>query len=303
MQVRIATAPGTWGVESAGDPANPPWRTVLSEIAGVGFEGTELGPHGYLPERSGPLRDELDARSLCLVAGFVMEPFHDPRSHARILEVARRTCALLRDAGAARVVLIEALAPERLPWAGRSAAPRLDGARWQGMVAAIEEVGRVAAQHDLQATFHPHAGTYVEFADEVERLMGELDDDIGLCVDTGHCAYAGIDPVDLLRAHGERVRHLHLKDVRADQLARCLAGGLAFTDAVAAGVFSPLGVGDVDFVATRNALMEIDYQGWATMEQDRRPGDPRARADAAASLDHLCRVGIASSTPTLRSST
>jgi inosose dehydratase len=295
MQVRTSTAPVTWGVESSDDPANPPWSFVLSEIADLGFEGTELGPLGYLPDRPAALREELAARSLCLVAGLVMEPFHQAARRLRLLDVARRTCALLRTVGAGRVLLIEALVPERTSCAGRSAeAPRLDDGRWRDMVRLIEEVADLVRRADLEAAFHPHAGTYVEFADEVERLMEDLDDGVGLCVDTGHAVFAGVDPVDLLRAHGERVRHLHVKDVRGDVLARCRAEGVDFADAVAAGAFCPLGAGEVDFAAVRDALDELSYRGWVTMEQDRLPGDAQASADAAASLEHLRRVGIAS---------
>jgi inosose dehydratase len=300
MQVHISTAPGSWGVESAQDPANPPWPAVLSEMADIGFEGAELGPFGYLPAEAGVLRNELDARSLSLVAGFVMEPFHEPTRQAAILDTAKRTCALLRGAGARCLVLIEALAPERASRAGRfDAAPRLDDAGWQRMTAAIHEVVRVAVDHDLQATFHPHAGTYVEFADEIERLMADLDEPVGLCLDTGHCVYSGIEPVELLLAHGQRVRHLHLKDVHGDALARCRAEGLGFADAVAAGVFCAVGTGNVDFLALREALADVGYQGWATVEQDRLPGTGQPRADAEASLKHLRRVGIASPVPTV----
>jgi inosose dehydratase len=288
MQVRISSAPAMWGVESAHDPANPTWPSVLAAMADVGFEGTELGPLGYLPERADVLREALAARSLELSAAFVMEPFHDATRRADILDVARRTCALVRDTGGLQLVLIEALAPVRLGAAGRSEeAPRLEEPRWRDMVVTIDEVAAAARDHGLQATFHPHAGTYVEFADEIERLMVDMSDRVGLCLDTGHAAYAAIDPVDLLRAYGDRVHHVHLKDVRADVLARCTASGLSFTQAVTAGVFCPLGEGMVDFVAVREGLAEVGYEGWATIEQDRVSdhGDPRA--DAEASLEHV----------------
>jgi inosose dehydratase len=295
MQVRMSAAPGTWGIESPGDPANQPWSLVLSEIADVGFDGTELGPLGYLPERPGCLRQELAERSLRLAAGFVMEPFHEAARQVRILDVARRTSAILRDAGGELLVLIGSLVPERAGCAGRTAeASRLDDRRWRDMVRLIEEVAAVGRDEELEVVFHPHVGTYVEFADELARLMDDVDDAVGLCVDTGHAAYAGVDPVVLLRAYGERVRHLHVKDVRRDVLGRCHADRRGFADAVAAGVFCPLGSGVVDFTAVRNALDELGYRGWATLEQDRLPGDARASLDARTSLEHLRRVGIAS---------
>lgn len=284
MQLRAATAPGSWGIETPDDPANPPWRVVLAEIAAAGFDGVELGPLGYLPDRASGLRAALAASSLELAAGFVMQPFHDAGRREQVLELAGRTCALLADAGGRSVVLIEALVDERSRTAGDYArASRLDAGGWRGMIETVERAAHVALERGLTPTFHPHAGTYVEFADEVDRLMADLDRSIGLCLDTGHCAYAGIDPASLAREHGDRVRHVHLKDVRLDRVA----GGRAFQDAVAARVFCPLGAGDLDLADVRDALAEIGYDGWATIEQDRALGDGRAAADAAASLDHM----------------
>jgi inosose dehydratase len=71
--------------------------------------------------------------------------------------------------------------------------------------------------------------------------------------------------------------------------------GRAFHDAVAAGVFCPLGAGDVDLRAVRDALADLEYDGWATVEQDRLAGDGLARTDAAASLAHLRCIGLLSS--------
>lgn len=294
MHVRMSTAPGMWGVESSRAPGNPPWGFVLDSMADVGFTGTELGPLGYLPERADVLREALRSRALGLSAGFVMEPFHDPSRTADIAEAARRTCMLLRDAGATQLVLIEALVAARSRTAGRShEAARLGEAAWQQLLTTAGSIAALAIEHGLEVTFHPHAGTYVEFEDEIERLMARLDESVGLCLDTGHATYAAIDPVVLARTYAGRVHHVHLKDVRPDVLDGCLADGRTFTQAVEAGVFCPLGDGVVDFAAIRDALADAGYRGWATIEQDRVSdhGDPRA--DAQASLEHARRIGLA----------
>jgi inosose dehydratase len=296
MMLKIATAPGSWGVEPPGDPADPPWREVLDDIAAAGFEGVELGPVGYLPEQPAQLRAALSARALELAAGYVMAPFHRKASRLDVLATARRTCRALAGGGARCVVLIEALEPARSAAAGRAhAAPRLDARGWTALVDTVQEVAQLAAEtFGLAAVFHPHAGTYVEHADEIDRLLAETDPElVGLCVDTGHAHYAGHDPADLVRAHAERLRHVHLKDVRADLLELSRQRRLTFERAVAAGVFCPLGDGAVDLTAFGLALDDVGYDGWATFEQDRLLGDPRARPDAQASLAHLRSIGIA----------
>jgi inosose dehydratase len=115
-----------------------------------------------------------------------------------------------------------------------------------------------------------------------------------LCVDTGHTTYAGIDPVALLRRHGDRVSYMHFKDIDAGRLAGARAQGQTFQQAVAGGVFRPLGDGCVDFPAVAAELDRIGYEGWATVEQDRLPDSSSTPLEEARrSLDYLRSVGLA----------
>jgi inosose dehydratase len=296
LRLRPASAPGTWGVEVPGDPANPPWEVVLDGMRAAGFAGSELGPYGFFPTGADELRGALAARGLQMPGGFVMEPFHDPAQWERIEALGRKICGLLSAASASRLLLIEDLVPERSRTAGRvKAAPALPDAGWECLLACVESLARIAREHGLEATFHPHAGTYVEFPPEIERLLAATDPAlVGLCIDTGQSVYAGIDPVELYRRHAARTNHVHLKDVRVDVLEDCRARELSFEESVAAGVFCRLGDGAVDFGAFADALAAGGYDGWGTFEQDRLPDreGEASRADAQASLDHLRRVGL-----------
>jgi inosose dehydratase len=294
MSLRIANAPNSWGIEDPGDPANPPWARVLDETAAAGYGGTELGPLGFLPEEPAVLRRELEARDLELVAGFVFALLHTPDGAAEAVERARATCRLLAACGARYLVVGQDFTPDRERSAGRAgdAAP-LEEARWAMLIAAVHAIARVArGDHGIVPCFHPHAGTYVEFEPEIERLIEETDPElVSLCLDTGHCAYAGVDPVTLYRRHADRVAYFHLKDLRPEPLR---AAALSWEQAVAAGVFCPLGGGIVDFEALGDALDEHGFEGWGTVEQDRLPGETNSTArEAAASLRHLRAVGLA----------
>jgi inosose dehydratase len=290
MQLRIANAPTSWGVEDPEDGANPPWRQLLDQVASAGYAGVELGPIGYLPQKEHVLRRELELRQLELVAGYLFEPLH--QAVPDTLETARRTCRLLGAAGASHLVIIQGFTRERERAAGRpGAALPLRAAEWRTLVDSVHEVARIAARHGLVPCFHPHAGTDVEFAHEIERLVE--DTDVSLCIDTGHCAYAGVDPVALYRRHARRVAYFHFKDVDRDRLRAALARALSFEQAVAADVFCPLGEGEVDFAGLRDALEEHGFQGWATVEQDRLPTDSGTPAEhAKASLAHLRELGL-----------
>jgi inosose dehydratase len=294
MQLRIANAPTSWGVEDPRDPAIPPWSRLLDDVAAAGYPGVELGPLGYLPGDPARLRRELDARELELVAGFVFTPLHTDEGAAAALRIGRRTCELLAGAGASRLVIIQGFTAERERAAGRPGeAPGLDDAGWETLTRTVHALARMAREdHGLEACIHPHAGTHVEFEDEIERVLAATDPElVSLCIDTGHCAYAGLDPVRLYRRHAGRVAYFHLKDVRPERLA---GRRLSFEDAVGEGVFCPLGQGVVDFASLRDALEENGFDGWAAVEQDRLPTDPSSPAEhAAASLRHLRAVGLA----------
>jgi inosose dehydratase len=235
------------------------------------------------------------------VAGFLFEPLHTPAGSARALEVADRTCRLLSAAGARYLVIIQGFTPERERAAGRpGAALPLRDSEWRTLVDGVHAVARLAAvRHGLVPCLHPHAGTDVEFEDEIERIVADTDSGlVKLCIDTGHCAYAGVDPVALYRRHGDRVAYFHLKDVDRDRLRAALARALSFEQAVAARVFCPLGEGVVDFAALRAGLEEHGFEGWATVEQDRLPTDSGTPAEhAAASLAHLRAIGLGGGPP------
>jgi inosose dehydratase len=271
LPVKLATGPVTWGVDFADTPGNPPWSKVLDDIEASGIGALELGPIGYLPEDPAVLRAELDRRHLRAVGSFVFEDLHDPTKTDAILALAERACRAVLAAGGDLLVMIDRVCPERVATAGRpGVAPRLDGPRWDAMLDLIGRVAGIARSHGVRPVFHPHAGGYVEFEDEIERLLA--DTDLELCVDTGHSAYARIDPVALLRRVGPRVGHVHFKDIRPSVLAQVDVEALDFWQAIERGIFCPVGEGMVDIGAVLAELADLGYEGYATIEQDRVPG-------------------------------
>jgi inosose dehydratase len=296
VTLSLANAPTSWGIEPPDPPQEPPWDRVLAEMAASGYAGTELGPFGYLPTDPGALVDGLAGAGLSLAAGFVMGPFPDRAEHDALVATARHTCELLQAGGAQTLILIDAISPDRLGTAGRGdVATRLRSDDWAALVDGLARVAEVARAAGLTAVVHPHVGTHVEFEDEIEAVLAALDPGlVGLCVDTGHSTYAGVDPVALLEGHAARVGYVHLKDVDDARLAAARAERLSFTDAVARGIFRPLGQGSVDFGAVAAALAALGYSGWATVEQDRLPDQSATPIEEArASLAYLRELGIA----------
>ena len=67
----LGTAPDSWGVWVADDPAQTPWQRFLDEVVAAGYEWVELGPYGYLPTDPQRLGDELAKRALKVAGGTV----------------------------------------------------------------------------------------------------------------------------------------------------------------------------------------------------------------------------------------
>ena len=291
---RLANAPCSWGVDFADRPENPDWRRVLDEAAAAGFSAIDLGPVGYFPPDPSQLADELVRRNLSLSAGGLFDPLADPAAFDGVIGKTRRTCAILKALNAPRLVIIDCVSEARGDTAGRSsAARRLSPTEWKDMIGRIVELARIAwNEYGVTSTLHAHAGTNIEFEDELDRAMADAPENLlGLCVDTGHSAYAGIDPVKLIHKYGKRIGHMHLKDVDPQVRASCLAGEIDFFGAIAKGIFCPLGRGMVEFAAVRDALAEIGYGGVAVVEQDVDPSSGSGpRENARQSYAFLKRI-------------
>jgi inosose dehydratase len=175
---------------------------------------------------------------------------------------------------------------------GYDARPVLGDDGWQVLLGNLDRIAERASFRGIVPALHPHVGTMVETASETERVLDGSG--IGLCVDTGHLLVGGADPVALTAAHADRVVHVHLKDVDAADAARVRAGETSFGAAVRAGMFRPLGEGDVDIAGMVRTLEAAGYDGWYVLEQDVMLGGPEDEvtpyADVRTSLDFLTEV-------------
>ena len=134
------------------------------------------------------------------------------------------------------------------------------------MAANLADIAALVAGHGLTLALHPHAGTVVESAADVTRVLEATD--VGWCLDTGHLLIGGGDPVAFARDHADRVVHVHLKDVDAAVAARYRAGELTLIGATQAGLFCPLGRGDASIAQVLEELNAHGYERWLVLEQD-----------------------------------
>jgi inosose dehydratase len=257
---RVAGAPISWGVcEVPGWGHQLPPARVLTEMRAAGLVATEFGPDGFLPADPAAKAAELADHGLAAVGGFVPVVLHDPDRDP----MAAITTALagFTAAGATSLVL-----SADTGGTGYDQRAELDAAAWRLLLANLDRIRDAAGELGITATLHPHVGTVVERREDVARVLDGAT--IPLCLDTGHLMIGGTDPAALAADVPDRIAHAHLKDVDATAAARVRAGEVAYSAAVAAGMYRPLGTGDADIAAIIRSLEGAGYTGWYVLEQD-----------------------------------
>jgi len=296
MTIRIGNAPCSWGIEFASDPSYPTWQSVLQQCAGAGYKGIELGPIGYMPEEPEILRQELLKNDLEIIGGVVFRPFHDAGKWDEVLDASKRTCEALVAHGAEHLVLIDSISPRRAPTAGRaSEAVQMDPAEWAAFRDRIATIAKMGTEdYGLTVGMHAHAAGFMDFEPELEKLLDQVSPDIlKICFDTGHHSYAGYDPVAFMKRHMSRISYMHFKDINPVVKADVVENRTDFYKACGQGIFCNLGQGDVDFPAVRQVLLDANFEGWCTVEQDCDPSMPGTPLeDAAANREYLQSIGF-----------
>lgn len=287
MSIRFASAPGCWGVEDPKNPYIPSWERVLDEAVAAGYEGMELGPYGYFPMEAEVLVPALQKRGLTIIGGTLFDDYTRAENLPVLLKKTEDICKQLsglprkpadpgRNFAPPYLVIIDIIKPERSPYAGNpDKAPRLSDADWQVMIHNIVTVAKLAwDKYKIRPVVHPHAGGYIEFADEINKFIQDVPYEIvGLALDTGHLYYSRMDPVTWLRDKYDRIDFIHFKDIDLDVYQRVIAEETDFFDACAQKVMCPIGKGIVDYAAVGQFLKDVDYHGWITLEQERDPRD------------------------------
>lgn len=283
---KIAGAPISWGVCEV-----PGWGyqldpdQVLTQMRQLGLTATEFGPDTFLPADPAAKASTLAAHGLRAVGGFVPvllhEAAHDP------LPALETELDAFVAAGAGTLVLAAATGGD-----GYDDRPDLDQDGWRRLLCNLDRLAVAAIDRGIVPTLHPHVGTMIERPREVDRVL--TGSSIALTMDTGHLMIGGNDVLALATSVPDRIAHTHLKDVRADLVRQVQRGELTYTEAVAAGMYVPLGTGDVDLTGILDALRRAGYCGWYVMEQDTMLSGVEqagaALADVAASMSFLTGV-------------
>lgn len=261
MLTRLATAPISWGIcEVPGWGEQLPADRVRDEMHELGFTATELGEAGFFPNEPAAMRDFLGERNMTMIGGFVSLVMHQPDEEAATLAEAGAIAAHFATCGATHFV---SAAVTDKNWSGRVP---LTNEQWDHLAHMFAEVEKITTANGLIQVIHPHVNTVIETADEVQRVLDTTE--VRWCLDTGHLAIGGFDPLDFATRHADRVGLVHLKDTKMDVATRFNAGELSLLEAVQAGMFVPLGDGDLPIAEVIQHMENAEYDDWYVLEQD-----------------------------------
>lgn len=270
--VRLGVSPLSWTNEVLDDlGGDTPGETCLAEAAAAGYAGVELGRK--LPHDQAVLGPLLAVHGLDLVSGWWSGELAERGVEAESAAAAGHA-GLLAALGCSVMVYGETAmmtegAPLDVPMSRRRRMPAGDVA---GYAARLTEFGkRLAGEHGLVPAYHHHLMMVSETFDEISAIIDRTGPEMGLLLDTGHAAAAGFDYARLIDRFGDRIVHVHLKDVRLDRLARVRARDESFNAAVRGGMFTVPGDGGVDFAPVARFVRASGYRGWMVVEAEQDP--------------------------------
>lgn len=293
-KVHLGITPTGWS--NSDDPSIDlvppiPYQQILSEMKLTRFQGSQVSPK--YPKDIDVLRNELELRNLKISEPWVGTKFTTKDPEVSIKAFTEQM-NYMKDLGdrASKVIVVAELggAVHQLPVEPLKNRPILSDEQWDKLTAGLNKIGKKAVEEGMQLVYHPHVGTGVETADDIHRLMKNTDPYVNLLLDTGHLYYAGADPLEITKTYADRIKHVHLKNIRQDKLEDSQKEGLSFIDSIKEGVFTVPGDcnGVIEFEPIFQALADAQYKGWLVVEaeQDPNKAEPLLYAQTARKYLH-----------------
>jgi len=270
MAVKIGINPLTWtndDMPSLG--RETPLEVCLKEGSEAGYRGFELG--NKFPRKANILSPILDKYNLELVSGWYSGFLLD-RSVEEEVESAKEHIELLKAMGSKVFIFCELTncvhgniktpVTHRVPFQKN---------HWTEYGKKLSEFSSFLKKQGLQLVYHHHMGTIIQNEEEIDKLMRNTSEDVGLLFDTGHAHFAGVNLSRILMSWQHRIHHVHCKDIRKDVLNYAKNSNLSFLEAVLKGVFTVPGDGCIDYEKVFNQLKESYYKGWLVVEAEQDP--------------------------------
>ena len=271
-KIKLGIAPIGWTNDDMPDLGGEiTFEQCVSEMALAGYKGCEIG--NKYPKTVEGMHEYLDIRGLEIAnrwfSSFILtKPFEE------VEKDFRENCEFLKGCGAKRIGASE----QSYSIQGQMETPVfekkyvMNDEEWKKFTDGLSKLGNIAKEYGITLVYHHHMGTVVQTAEEIDKMMDMCDPDaVYLLFDTGHLAYCGEDYMAVLKKYAKRIKHVHLKDIRPEIVAKVKAESLSFLQGVRLGAFTVPGDGTIDFKPVFDVLDEADYEGWMHVEAEQDP--------------------------------
>ena len=271
-KVKLGIAPIAWTNDDMPDLGKEnTFEQCVSEMALAGFTGSEVG--GKYPTDTKVLKKTLELRGIQICNQW-FSSFLISRPYEETEAEFEKATDFLKEMGAKVIGVSEQSYSiqgnmEQPVWEGKYV---MNEEEWKLLADGLNKLGKIAKNKGMTLTFHHHMGTVVQTEEEIDRFMELVDPDlVYLLFDSGHLSFAGIDPEKVLKKYVNRVKHVHLKDIRREMVEKSREERWSFLRGVREGVFTVPGDGDVDFGRIFRILEEAAYEGWVVVEAEQDP--------------------------------
>ncbi|MCL2513477.1 MAG: myo-inosose-2 dehydratase [Oscillospiraceae bacterium] len=270
-KIKLGIAPIGWTNDDMPDlGAENTFEQCVSEMALAGFTGCEIG--NKYPKDADVLKKAMDLRGMQICNAW-FSTFLTTKPYEETEKGFIEHITFLKKMGAKVVGVSEqghSIQGTNLSIFDEKYV--MDDSEWDLLCTGLDKLGKVAAEIGITLTFHHHMGTVVQTAAEIDRMMENTDPALfNLLFDTGHLAYCGEDYIYILNKHINRIKHVHLKDIRPDAVAKVKAEKLSFLEGVRLGTFTVPGDGAIDFKPVFDILEKSDYNGYILVEAEQDP--------------------------------
>jgi len=272
LDIKIGINPIVWSNDDMQDLGRDiPLERCLSEANKAGYSGIELG-HKF-PKDPIKLKSILKNHNLNLISGWHSTFFADKNKFDEEINNFKKHLFFLKEMGCKVIICAECT---RTRHSSLEAEPRnqenlLNEEEWKSMINGINAIGKIANDEGLKLVYHHHMGTAVESPEELDRFMKETNQDVYLLADTGHFLYAGGNPLDLFTKYGNRIAHIHFKDIRKKVLEEVKNNKINFLNSVKKGIFTVPGDGCIDYESIIDEISKLNYNGWIVVEAEQDP--------------------------------
>tara|TARA_X000000950_G_C13738542_1_gene587454 strand:- start:109 stop:1008 length:900 start_codon:yes stop_codon:yes gene_type:complete len=270
MSIKLGVAPIAWSnddmPELGGDTS---LEQCLQEASKAGFSGIESG--GKFPKNSKELLPKLEKEKLKLCSGWYGAQLlkNTPKEEFNLM---RDQLNLFKDCNAPCIVFAEVTdSVQGDPNIPLSKRPKLNEEAWEKFIFRINEISKMMTDEGMPLAYHHHMGTIIETESETSRLIESTNDNVKLLIDTGHMLFARGNSVKLAENFGERLIHVHCKDIRKNILNNSLKNDSTFRQAFLDGAFTVPGDGCIDYEPFLKVLKSNNYEGWLVVEAEQDP--------------------------------